>query len=114
MLFAQVPRERAHGAVQVRAMCEAAPSALALIGHAESDAWLALGLAVTLSVVPLTLQLSKLSGFLWARTLQVRCSGLQSPISATQRAPRHAHALLACMLASACWRCVAAETRGRS
>ena len=65
--------ERGTARVQVRAMCEAAPSALALMGHAESDAWLALGLAVTLSVVPLTLQLSRLSGFLWARTLQVRC-----------------------------------------
>jgi hypothetical protein len=44
---------------------------MALIGHAESDAWLALGLMFYLSVVPLTLQLSNLSGFLWARTLQV-------------------------------------------
>jgi hypothetical protein len=44
---------------------------MALVGHAESDAWLALGLMFYLSVVPLTLQLSNLSGFLWARTLQV-------------------------------------------
>lgn len=95
-------------------MCEAAPSALALIGHAESDAWLALGLAITLSVVPLTLQLSKLSGFLWARTLQVRGCSLRSPRLATQRASRHAHVPLAWKLASACWRCVAAETSGRS
>jgi DNA polymerase alpha subunit A len=43
---------------------------MALIGHAESDAWLALGLMFYLSVVPLTLQLSNLSGFLWGRTLQ--------------------------------------------
>ena len=51
-------------------MCESTPSLLALLGHAESDAWLALGLAFYLSVVPLTLQLSSLSGFLWGRTLQ--------------------------------------------
>jgi DNA polymerase alpha subunit A len=53
-------------------MCEQAQSAIALIGHAESDAWLALGLMFYLSVIPLTLQLSNLSGFLWGRTLQVR------------------------------------------
>ena len=56
--------------VQVRAMCETTESLMALLGHAESDAWLALGLTFYLSAVPLTMQLSNLSGFLWARTLQ--------------------------------------------
>lgn len=55
---------------QVRAMCDDAHSFLQLVGHAESDAWLALGLMHSLAVVPLTLQLACLSGFLWSRTLQ--------------------------------------------
>eukprot|EP00883_Tetradesmus_obliquus_P007895 jgi/Sobl393_1/18556/SZX64231.1 len=41
---------------------------LLLLG--ESDAWLALGLAFTLSVLPLSKQLSVVSGSLWSRTLQ--------------------------------------------
>ena len=68
------------GALQVRAMCEGARSLMELLSHAESDCWLALGLAFTLSVVPLTLQLSNLSGFLWARTLQV-CKPMVFPTS---------------------------------
>ena len=56
--------------VQVGRMCKAADSLMKLVGHAESDAWLALGLCFYLSAVPLTLQLSNLSGFLWPRTLQ--------------------------------------------
>lgn len=51
-------------------MCEDAATVVQLVKHAESDAWLALGLAVYLSAIPLTLQLSALSGFLWSRTLQ--------------------------------------------
>eukprot|EP00878_Enallax_costatus_P030257 GHUV01032931.1.p1 GENE.GHUV01032931.1~~GHUV01032931.1.p1 ORF type:complete len:599 (+),score=236.51 GHUV01032931.1:1003-2799(+) len=41
---------------------------LLLLG--ESDAWLALGLAFQLAVLPLTKQLSVVSGSLWSRTLQ--------------------------------------------
>lgn len=37
--------------------------------HAESDAWLALGLAFYLSVLPLTRQLASLSGSLWGKAL---------------------------------------------
>ena len=51
-------------------MCEDAGNIMQLVKHAESDAWLALGLSVYLSAIPLTLQLSSLSGFLWSRTLQ--------------------------------------------
>jgi DNA polymerase alpha subunit A len=51
-------------------MCGEAQSFLQLAGHAESDAWLSLGLMHYLAVVPLTLQLACLSGFLWSRTLQ--------------------------------------------
>lgn len=42
-----------------------------LIQHAESDAWLSLGLSFYLNVLPLTRQLSELSGSLWAKALQV-------------------------------------------
>lgn len=56
--------------MQVRTMCEDATTVVQLVKHAESDAWLALGLATYLSAIPLTLQLSALSGFLWSRTLQ--------------------------------------------
>ena len=37
--------------------------------HAEGDAWLALGLAATLNVLPLTRALACLSGSLWSRAL---------------------------------------------
>ena len=43
-----------------------------LVQHAESDAWLSLGLSFFLNVLPLTRQLSELSGSLWSRALQVR------------------------------------------
>jgi DNA polymerase alpha subunit A len=56
--------------MQVLAMCKTTPTLMALLSHAESDAWLSLGLMFYLSAVPLTMQLSNLSGFLWARTLQ--------------------------------------------
>ncbi|GLC52568.1 hypothetical protein PLESTB_000644200 [Pleodorina starrii] len=42
---------------------------LRLLRHGESDAWLALGIMFQLSVLPLSKQLSVLSGQLWSRTL---------------------------------------------
>ncbi|KAG2500449.1 hypothetical protein HYH03_002016 [Edaphochlamys debaryana] len=42
---------------------------LRLLRHGEGDAWLALGIMFHLSVLPLTKQLSSLSGHLWSRTL---------------------------------------------
>ena len=50
---------------------------LELVQHAESDAWLAMGLMFYLNVLPLSRQLSALSGALWSRVLQVRgtCAG---------------------------------------
>lgn len=56
--------------LQVRQMFEDAANSMKLVRHAESDAWLAMGLAIYLNAVPLTLQLSNISGFLWSRTLQ--------------------------------------------
>ena len=44
-----------------------------LIQHGESDAWLSLGLSFYLNVLPLTRQLSELSGSLWSKALQVVC-----------------------------------------
>ncbi|KAK9810187.1 hypothetical protein WJX72_006462 [[Myrmecia] bisecta] len=41
-----------------------------LLKHAESDAWLSLGLAFFLNVLPLTRQLTNLSGSLWSKALQ--------------------------------------------
>ncbi|GIM16515.1 hypothetical protein Vretimale_19154 [Volvox reticuliferus] len=50
--------------------CFTSPSGvLQLLRHGESDAWLALGIMFHLSVLPLTKQLSVLSGQLWSRTL---------------------------------------------
>ena len=43
-----------------------------LVAHTESDAWLALNLAIFLNLLPLTRVLAALSGSLWARALQVR------------------------------------------
>ena len=43
---------------------------MSLVKHAESDAWLALGLCFYLNVLPLTRQLSSLSGSLWSKALQ--------------------------------------------
>ncbi len=43
---------------------------MSLVKHAESDAWLALGLCFYLNVLPLTRQLSNLSGSLWSKALQ--------------------------------------------
>ena len=50
---------------------ESAAGLMALVQHAESDAWLALSLAYVLNVLPLSCQLSTLSGSLWSRALQV-------------------------------------------
>ncbi len=49
---------------------EAAPKLMELVQHTESDAWLALSLAMHLNLLPLSRQLSCLSGSLWSRTLQ--------------------------------------------
>ncbi|GIL61548.1 hypothetical protein Vafri_16011, partial [Volvox africanus] len=52
------------------ASCYTSPNGvLQLLRHGESDAWLALGIMFHLSVLPLTKQLSVLSGQLWSRTL---------------------------------------------
>ncbi|KAI3432425.1 hypothetical protein D9Q98_003979 [Chlorella vulgaris] len=48
---------------------ESAPKLLQLVRHAESDAWLSLGLTFYLSVLPLTRQLAGLSGSLWGKAL---------------------------------------------
>lgn len=50
------------GGVQIRGMCESAQEFLQLVGHGESDAWLSLGLAFYLSIIPLSLQLANISG----------------------------------------------------
>ena len=44
---------------------------MSLVKHSESDAWLSLGLCFYLNVLPLTRQLTNLSGSLWAKALQV-------------------------------------------
>lgn len=43
-----------------------------LVDHCASDAWLSLGISFHLSVLPLTRQLSEVSGSMWTRALQVR------------------------------------------
>ena len=43
-----------------------------LVQHTESDAWLALSLAAHLNMLPLSRQLSCITGYLWSRTLQAR------------------------------------------
>lgn len=52
-----------------------------LVQHTESDAWLALSLATHLNLLPLTRQLSCLSGCLWSRTLQATDLLTQTPAS---------------------------------
>ena len=49
---------------------ENASKLMSLVKHAESDAWLSLGLCFYLNVLPLTRQLSNLSGSLWSKALQ--------------------------------------------
>ena len=51
---------------------ESSQKLMELIQHAESDAWLSLGLSFYLNFLPLTLQLSQLSGSLWSKALQVQ------------------------------------------
>jgi len=48
---------------------ETAASLMSLVDCTNSDAWLSLGLMFHLSVLPLTRQLSCLSGFQWSKTL---------------------------------------------
>ena len=50
---------------------ESAAKLMSLVKHSESDAWLSLGLCFYLNVLPLTRQLTNLSGSLWAKALQV-------------------------------------------
>lgn len=40
------------------------------VQHTESDAWLALSLATHLNMLPLSRQLSCITGYLWSCTLQ--------------------------------------------
>ena len=49
---------------------ESSDKLMSLVKHAESDAWLSLGLCFYLNVLPLTRQLSNLSGSLWSKALQ--------------------------------------------
>lgn len=52
----------------------AARKLMELVQHTESDAWLALSLAAHLNLLPLSRQLSCITGYLWSRTLQARLS----------------------------------------
>lgn len=49
---------------------EGARKLMELVQHTESDAWLALSLATHLNLLPLSRQLSAITGYLWSRTLQ--------------------------------------------
>ena len=49
---------------------ESARKLMELVQHTESDAWLALSLATHLNMLPLSRQLSCITGYLWSRTLQ--------------------------------------------
>jgi DNA polymerase alpha subunit A len=55
---------------EILGMYQASTTLLELIESGETDAWLALGLMFHLSVLPLTRQLTNISGNLWSRTLQ--------------------------------------------
>eukprot|EP00775_Hariotina_reticulata_P008338 gene8338-8523_t len=67
-LLGQTRTEVANTELPARYESAAGLHELLLLG--ESDAWLALGLAFQLSVLPLTKQLSVVSGSLWSKTLQ--------------------------------------------
>ena len=54
-----------------------------LVQHTESDAWLALSLATHLNLLPLSRQLSCITGYPWSRTLQA------CPSSSRPRARSH-------------------------
>ena len=49
---------------------ETARKLMELVQHTESDAWLALSLATHLNLLPLSRQLSCITGYPWSRTLQ--------------------------------------------
>ncbi|KAK1323373.1 DNA polymerase alpha catalytic subunit [Acorus calamus] len=51
-------------------MFQSSGSLLELVGYGETDAWLSLELMFHLSILPLTRQLTNISGNLWGRTLQ--------------------------------------------
>ncbi|CAH9145538.1 unnamed protein product [Cuscuta epithymum] len=51
-------------------MFQASDSLMKLIEYGETDAWLSMELMFHLSVLPLTLQLTNISGNLWCKTLQ--------------------------------------------
>lgn len=51
-------------------MFEDSEQSIKVVKQAETDAWLSMGLAVYMQAIPLSLQLSNISGFLWSRTLQ--------------------------------------------
>ncbi|KAG0614550.1 hypothetical protein M758_6G185500 [Ceratodon purpureus] len=55
---------------QIPGMYGNSSSLLELIESGETDAWLSLGLMFHLSVLPLTRQLTNISGNLWSKTLQ--------------------------------------------
>ncbi|KAJ7530423.1 hypothetical protein O6H91_14G003600 [Diphasiastrum complanatum] len=55
---------------KIPAMFQSSSSLIELVECCETDAWLALGLMFHLSVLPLTRQLTNISGNLWSRTLQ--------------------------------------------
>ncbi|CAI5470634.1 unnamed protein product [Closterium sp. Yama58-4] len=57
-------------AAEVPGMYGSSESLMKLVGLVETDAWLALSLMFHLSVLPLSRQLTNLSGNLWNRTLQ--------------------------------------------
>jgi DNA polymerase alpha subunit A len=56
---------------QIPGMYGNSSSLLELIESGETDAWLSLGLMFHLNVLPLTRQLTNISGNLWSKTLQV-------------------------------------------
>lgn len=56
--------------VDVPRMLEVGPGCMKLASHTENDSWLAMRLMFRLQVIPLTKQLTNLSGNLWARSLR--------------------------------------------
>lgn len=56
--------------VDVPRMLEVGQGCMKLASHTENDAWLAMRLMFRLQVIPLTKQLTNLSGNLWARSLR--------------------------------------------